>query len=77
MTPTDPGSPRPSQQLTPTLQLPVETAAGDEPREKRRRWLRWAVPLLACLLGFGVAGAGRHLDRDGDGDGVGDGVGCE
>jgi len=56
MMPTGPGMPS-----TRTMQLPVQPPAG-KPAGTRRRWLRWAIPLLAFLLGAGVGGAGEGTD---------------
>ena len=50
MMPTNPG-----MQPTQTMQLPVQPPA-EEPRRRRRAWLRWAVPLLAFLLAPASAG---------------------
>ncbi len=64
MMPTDPGRPGPTppvQQPTQTMQLPVRPPA-EEPTGRRRRWLRWAVPLLAFLLGACVGGAGDRTE---------------
>ena len=44
-----------------TMQLPVQPPA-EEPAGRRRKWLRWAIPLLAFLLGIGVGGAGNGTD---------------
>lgn len=57
MMPTDPGAQSPTR----TMQLPLDRPA-DEPVGKRRRWLRWAVPLLAFLVGAGVGGVGGQTD---------------
>ncbi|WP_244277043.1 excalibur calcium-binding domain-containing protein [Geodermatophilus obscurus] len=43
------------------MQLPAQPP-GDGRARKPRRWLRWAVPLLAFLLGIGVGGAGGQAD---------------
>ncbi len=56
MMPTDPGT-----QPTQTMQLPAQPPE-EEPTGRRRRWLRWAVPLLAFLLGAGVGGVGDRTD---------------
>lgn len=56
MMPTNPG-----MQPTQTMQLPVQAPAEQPPR-RRRTWLRWAVPLLAFLLGTGVGGAADQTD---------------
>ena len=56
MWPTGPGV-----QPTQTMQLPAQLPDGNPP-VKRRRWLRWAIPLLAFLLGVGVGGAGDGTD---------------
>ncbi len=48
-------------QHTRTMQLPAQPPAG-HPTGERRRWLRWAIPLLAFLLGIGVGGAGDGSD---------------
>ena len=56
MMPTNPG-----MQPTQTMQLPVQPPAEEPPR-RRRAWLRWAVPLLAFLLGTGVGGAADQTD---------------
>src|SRR3712207_9486141 len=65
MMPTDPNhqSPMPPWQATQTMQLPLQPPA-EEPAGKRRRWLRWVIPLVAFLFGIGVGGAGA---RDGGG----------
>lgn len=61
MMPTDPGA-QPRQ----TMELPALPPAEQEPVGKRRRWSRWAVPLLALLLGLllgiGVGGVGDRTD---------------
>ena len=54
--PTDPG-----MQPTQTMQMPVQPSPEQPPR-RSRRWLRWAIPLLAFLLGVGVGGAGDQTD---------------
>src|SRR3712207_5334123 len=63
MMPTNPNhqSPMPPWQATQTMQLPLQPPA-EEPAGKRRKWLRWAIPLLAFLLGIGVGGAGDGTD---------------
>ena len=55
MMPTDPGT-----QPTQTMQLPAQPPG--EQSTGRRRWLRWAVPLLAFLLGACVGGVGDQTD---------------
>ncbi|WP_209307523.1 excalibur calcium-binding domain-containing protein [Geodermatophilus sp. DF01_2] len=60
MTPTDPDAPRTAQSPQ-TIQLPVQSIVEQRP-ERRRRWLRWAVPLLAFLLGACVGGADDMTD---------------
>ena len=62
MMPTDPGTQRPTPvQTTRTMQWPAQPPA-DGPAWKPRTWLRWAVPLLAFLLGTGVGGAADQAD---------------
>ena len=64
MMPTNPGFQGPTppvQQPTQTMQLSVQPPA-EQPPGRRRRWLRWAVPLLAFLLGIGVGGSGDQPD---------------
>ena len=63
MMPTDPNhqSPVPPWQATQTMQLPLQSPA-EEPAGKRRRWLRWVIPLVAFLLGIGVGGASSGTD---------------
>ena len=62
MMPTDPGTQRPTPvQTTRTMQWPAQLPA-DRPARKPRTWLRWAVPLLAFLLGTGVGGAADQAD---------------
>ena len=63
MMPTDSSFPgaTPPGQPTQTMQLPVQPPA-EQPAARRRRWLRWAVPLLAFLLGIGVGGASNRTD---------------
>jgi colicin import membrane protein len=64
MTPTDPGfqgpTPAPAAQ---TLQLPLQPPA-EEAAGKRRRWPRWAMPLVAFGIGIGIGagGAGEGTD---------------
>ena len=54
--PTGPGT-----QPTQTMQLPAQPP-GEQSTGRRRRWLRWAVPLLAFLLGACVGGVGDRTD---------------
>jgi Excalibur calcium-binding domain len=56
MMPTGPGT-----QPTQTMQLPAQPP-GEQSTGRRRRWLRWAVPLLAFLLGACVGGVGDRTD---------------
>jgi hypothetical protein len=60
MMPTNPGFQGP----TPPVQQPIQTMQlpAEQPPGRRRRWLRWAVPLLAFLLGIGVGGSGDQPD---------------
>ena len=51
----------PAQQPTQTMQLPVQSPA-EQPPGRRRTWLRWAIPLLAFLMGTGVGAAGDQAD---------------
>ncbi|SNS89406.1 Excalibur calcium-binding domain-containing protein [Geodermatophilus pulveris] len=60
--PTGQGSQGPPQQTTRTMQWPLPSPDADEPAGERRRWLRWAVPLLAFLIGLGVGGVGEQPD---------------
>lgn len=59
MMPTGPGT-----QPTQTMQLPAQPP-GEQSTGRRRRWLRWAVPLLAFLLGACVGGVGDQTDVTG------------
>jgi hypothetical protein len=62
--PTNPGFQGPTppvQQPAQTMQLPVQPPAEQSPG-RRRRWLRWAVPLVAFLVGIGVGGSGDQPD---------------
>jgi hypothetical protein len=64
MMPTNPGFQGPTppvQQPAQTMQLPVQPPAEQSPG-RRRRWLRWAVPLVAFLVGIGVGGSGDQPD---------------
>jgi multidrug efflux pump subunit AcrA (membrane-fusion protein) len=62
MTPANPGFPGPTPaRATQTMQLPLEPSA-EQPAGNRRRWLRWAMPLVAFVLGVGVGGAGNGTD---------------
>jgi hypothetical protein len=64
MTPTDPGFQGPTPvQAAQTRQLPLQPPA-EEPAGRRRRWRRWAKPLVAFVLGVGVGvgGAGNGTD---------------
>ena len=54
--PTGPGT-----QPTQTMQMPAQPP-GEQSTGRRRRWLRWAVPLLAFLLGACVGGVGDRTD---------------
>jgi excalibur calcium-binding domain-containing protein len=56
MMPTGPGT-----QPTQTMPLPAQPP-GEQSTGRRRRWLRWAVPLLAFLLGACVGGVGDQTD---------------
>ncbi len=55
------GPTSPPQQPTQTMQLPVQPPA-EQPPGRRRTWLRWAIPLLAFLIGTGVGAAGDQAD---------------
>jgi multidrug efflux pump subunit AcrA (membrane-fusion protein) len=64
MTPANPGFPGPTPaRATQTMQLPLEPLA-EEPAGERRGWRRWAMPLVAFVVGvgIGVGGAGNGTD---------------
>jgi hypothetical protein len=41
---------------------PVQAQA--EPEKKPNRWLRWAIPVLAFVIGVGVGGSGSEAEPD-------------
>ena len=62
MMPTNPGFQGPTPvHATQTMQLPLQPPAEDS-AGKRRKWLRWAIPLVAFLLGIGVGAASNETD---------------